>query len=137
MLLGRSFLETVLGFVSPWLALGLATRLTALVAALALLCTGFMSEDPLQNIDRLYGFFLLGLIARRGPGPLSADAVVRRQLARWFPPLASWSDAALADVPHVVGAGFGGLKAARGLRLAACRVTIIDQRRHPVDHRWS
>jgi hypothetical protein len=46
---------------------------------------------------------------------------LQRQLARWFPPLESWSDAALADVPHVVmvGAGFGGLKAAHGLRLGS------------------
>ncbi|MGB5064490.1 MAG: FAD-dependent oxidoreductase, partial [Candidatus Competibacter sp.] len=131
-LLGRSFLEAVLGFVSPLLALGLATRLAAIGAALALLGAGFMSTNELQNIDRLYGFFFLGLIALRGPGPIAADAVVKRQLARWFPPLESWSDAALADAPHVVivGAGFGGLKAAHGLRLAACRVTVIDKRNY-------
>ncbi|HOW74339.1 MAG TPA: FAD-dependent oxidoreductase [Candidatus Competibacteraceae bacterium] len=131
-LVGRSFLEAVLGFVSPLLALGLATRLAAIGAILALLGSGFMGADEIQTINRLYEFFLLGLIALRGPGPISADTVLQQQLARWFPPLESWSDAALTDVPHVVivGAGFGGLKAAHGLRLAACRVTVIDKRNY-------
>ncbi len=131
-LVGRSFLEAVLGFVSPLLALGLATRLAAIGALLALLGAGFMGADELQNINRLYECLLLGLIVLRGPGPIAADAILKQQLARWFPPLESWSDAALADVPHVVvvGAGFGGLKAAHGLRLAACRVTVIDKRNY-------
>ncbi len=91
-----------------------------------------MGADDIQTINRLYEFFLLGLIALRGPGPIAADTVLQQQLARWFPPLESWSDAALTDVPHVVvvGAGFGGLKAAHGLRLAACRVTVIDKRNY-------
>ncbi|MBK8750944.1 MAG: FAD-dependent oxidoreductase [Candidatus Competibacteraceae bacterium] len=131
-LIGRSLAEAVLGFVSPLLALGLATRLAALGAMLALLGAGFMGADELQNLDRLYQCVLLGLIALRGPGPIAADAVLKRQLAHWFPPLESWSDAALADAPHVVivGAGFGGLKAAHGLRRAACRITVIDKRNY-------
>ena len=131
-LVGRSFLEAVLGFVSPLLALGLATRLAAIGALLALLGAGFMGADEIQNINRLYECLLLGLIVLRGPGPIAADALLKQQLARWFPPLESWSDAALADVPHVVvvGAGFGGLKAAHGLRLAACRITVIDKRNY-------
>ena len=131
-LVGRSFLEAVLGFVSPLLALGLATRLAAIGAVLALLGAGFMGADEIQNINRLYECLLLGLIVLRGPGLIAADAILKQQLARWFPPLESWSDAALADVPHVVvvGAGFGGLKAAHSLRLAACRVTVIDQRNY-------
>ncbi len=131
-LVGRSLLEAVLGFVSPLLALGLATRLAAIGAMLALLGAGFMGGDEIQNINRLYQFFLLGIIALRGPGPIAADTVLQQQLARWFPLLESWSDAALEDVPHVVivGAGFGGLKAAHGLRLAACRITVIDKRNY-------
>ena len=131
-LVGRSFLEAVLGFVSPLLALGLATRLAAIGALLALLGAGFMGADEIQNINRLYECLLLGLIVLRGPGPIAADALLKQQLTRWFPPLESWSDAALADVPHVVviGAGFGGLKAAHGLRLAACRITVIDKRNY-------
>ncbi len=131
-LVGRSLLEGVLGFVSPLLAVGLATRLAAIGALLALLGAGFVGANEIQKIDRLYECLLLGLIVLRGPGPIAADALLKQQLARWFPPLESWSDAALEDVPHVVvvGAGFGGLKAAHGLRLAACRVTIIDKRNY-------
>ncbi|MCB1824784.1 MAG: FAD-dependent oxidoreductase [Candidatus Competibacteraceae bacterium] len=131
-LVGRSLLEAVLGFVSPLLALGLATRLAAIGAMLALLGSGVMGTDEIQTINRLYPLFLLGLIALRGPGPIAADTVLQRQLARWFPPLESWSDEALTDVPHVVvvGAGFGGIKVAHGLRLAACRVTVIDKRNY-------
>lgn len=131
-LIGRSLLEAVLGFVSPLLALGLATRLAAIGAMLALLGSGFMGADEVQTINRLYQLFLLGLIALRGPGPIAADTVLQHQFVRWFPPLESWTDEALADVPHVVvvGAGFGGLKVAHGLRLAACRVTVIDKRNY-------
>lgn len=131
-LAGRAFLVAVLGCASPLLALGLATRLAAIGAILALLGSGFMGADPIQTIDRFYQLLLLGLIALRGPGPIAVDAFLQRQLARWFPPLAGWSDEALADVPHVVvvGAGFGGLKVAHGLRLAACRVTVIDKRNY-------
>nr|HMQ13688.1 FAD-dependent oxidoreductase [Candidatus Competibacter phosphatis] len=131
-LVGRSLLEAVLGFVSPLLALGLATRLAAIGAMLALLGAGVMGTDEIQTINRLYQLFLLGLIALRGPGPIAADTVLQRRLTRWFPPLEGWSDAALTDVPHVVvvGAGFGGIKVAHGLRLTACRVTVIDKRNY-------
>ena len=131
-LMGRSLAEMTLGFVSPLLALGLATRLAAVGALLALIGAGVMGADNIQTIDRFYQCLLLGLMALRGPGSLAADAVLKRQLARWFPPLQSWSDAALADAPHVVivGAGFGGLKAAHGLRQAACRITVIDKRNY-------
>ena len=43
--MGRSFLEAVLGFVGPLLALGLATRLAAIGAMLALLGSGVMGTD--------------------------------------------------------------------------------------------
>ncbi|MGA8699646.1 MAG: FAD-dependent oxidoreductase, partial [Xanthobacteraceae bacterium] len=35
----------------------------------------------------------------------------------------------MARLPHVVivGGGFGGVAAARGLRYAPCRVTLLDQ----------
>jgi NADH dehydrogenase FAD-containing subunit/uncharacterized membrane protein YphA (DoxX/SURF4 family) len=130
---GRLILDWVLGFASPFLALGLATRLIALVAALWLLGMGFaMDLTELQRIDHLYWFFFLALLALRGPGPLSLDQLLQQQLNRLFPPLMNWADAALANLPHVVivGAGFGGLKAAYGLRLAACRVTVIDKRNY-------
>ena len=131
-LIGRSLAEATLGFVSPLLALGLATRLAAVGGILVLFGAGVMDADNIQTIDRFYQCLLLGLIALRGPGLIAADAALGWQLARWFPPLQSWSDAALADAPHVVivGAGFGGLKAAHELRRAACRITVIDKRNY-------
>ncbi|CDH44700.1 FAD-dependent oxidoreductase [Candidatus Contendibacter odensensis] len=134
------------------LAFGLATRLAAIPLLILTLVTQFeyqaldqhlyqaalfgwyliMGADNIQTIDRFYQCLLLGLIALHGPGLIAADAALKWQLARWFPPLQSWSDAALTDAPHVVivGAGFGGLKAAHGLRQAACRITVIDKRNY-------
>jgi NADH dehydrogenase/putative oxidoreductase len=131
-LVGRSLTTATLGLISPLLALGLATRLAALAGIVALLSAGLMGADNVEVINRFYQCLLLGLIALRGPGPIAADALLKRQWLLWFPPLASWADATLADAPHVVvvGGGFGGLKVAHGLRLAACRVTVIDKRNY-------
>jgi len=130
---GRLVLDWVLGFASPFLALGLATRPIALVAALWLLGMGFaMDLTELQRIDHLYWFFFLGLLALRGPGPIALDRLLKQQLDRLFPTIMGWADVSLANLPQVVivGAGFGGLKVAYGLRLAACRVTVIDKRNY-------
>ncbi len=128
---GRLVLDWVLGFASPFLALGLATRLIAMISALWLLGMGFtMNLTELQRVDHLYWFFLLGLLALRGPGPIALDHVLKQQLSRLFPRIGGWSEA--MDLPHVVivGGGFGGLKAVYGLRLAACRITVIDKRNY-------
>lgn len=128
---GRLVLDWVLGFASPFLALGLATRLIAMISALWLLGMGFtMNLTELQRVDHLYWFFLLGLLALHGPGPIALDHVLKQQLSRLFPRIEGWSEA--MDLPHViiVGGGFGGLKAAYGLRLAACRITVIDKRNY-------
>ncbi len=130
---GRPVLNWLLGFAGPFLALGLATRPVALSAALLLAGMGFtMESSELQRTDYLYWFFFLTLLGFWGPGPLALDNLLRRQLCRYFPQIEGWSDAALAKLPHVVvvGAGFGGLKTVYGLRLAACRVTLIDKRNY-------
>ena len=46
------------------------------------------------------------------------------------PPHAGGAD--LESLPHVVvvGGGFGGIEAVRGLRRAPCRITLIDQRNY-------
>jgi NADH dehydrogenase FAD-containing subunit/uncharacterized membrane protein YphA (DoxX/SURF4 family) len=61
-------------------------------------------------------------------------AVVVMRAARW---LGDWlvrtsARALPASLPHVVvvGGGFGGISAVRGLRGAACRTTLIDRRNH-------
>src|SRR5262249_55852729 len=56
---------------------------------------------------------------------LGIPAAFRRR----FPPFEALPAAAVASLPHVIilGGGFGGLAAARGLRYAPCRVTLLDQ----------
>ena len=102
------------------LAAGLAVRPVCLVL-LVLVPIGHVMTI---NDDRLYWLLTLAVLVASGGGPLSLDrasAAVMRHLRRIAPPTA---------LPHVVivGGGFGGVAAAKGLRGAACRVTLIDQR---------
>jgi NADH dehydrogenase FAD-containing subunit/uncharacterized membrane protein YphA (DoxX/SURF4 family) len=106
------------------LMLGLGTRLTAV----ALLILVPISQISLPVDDRLYWLLLLATLALHGPGPFSFDWWLERYSAAFGkPPI----DAA-PDLPHVVivGGGFGGIAAARSLRRAPCRVTLIDQRNY-------
>ncbi|WP_080484093.1 FAD-dependent oxidoreductase [Burkholderia cenocepacia] len=99
-------------------ALGGFTRLAALPLLLAVLL------GPMKDSGPLYLAALLLLAASWGPGPLALDRLILR-IAR----AKDTKDNESADLPHVVivGAGFGGVAAARGLRGAACRVTLIDR----------
>ena len=82
----------------------------------------------MQLDERLYWALALGILILRGPGPFSLDGrveeVFRRATHRQAP-----TDQSL---PHVVvvGGGFGGVAAARGLAGAACRVTLVDRRNY-------
>lgn len=109
-------------------AAGLGTRLSVLALALAGPLTGLMPA----GIDPLSWPLLLGLLAVFGPGPLSLDRLVERAVARRWPGLAGIAPPLPEDAPHVVvvGGGFGGLAAVRGLARAPCRVTLIDRRNH-------
>ena len=71
---------------------------------------------------------LLLLIAANGAGRVSVDALA----ACWAGSHQRMPDRGDARVPHivVVGGGFGGITAVRGLRRAACRITLIDRRNH-------
>ncbi|MGH8532545.1 MAG: NAD(P)/FAD-dependent oxidoreductase, partial [Gammaproteobacteria bacterium] len=82
----------------------------------------------LTRIDDLYCMLLLGLVMLQGAGPLSLDHGLAQALRRRFPQLQGKPAAPLDRLPQViiVGAGFGGLRAARGLRHAPCRVTLVD-----------
>lgn len=107
-------------------ALGLGTRglCAVLIVAIPIGHTA-MSAD-----DRLYWMILLGMMACRGPGVFALDALVARSvdaLAGRMAPMAS-------SLPHVVilGGGFGGVAAARGLSRAPCRVTLVDRNNHHV-----
>ena len=77
----------------------------------------------MQLDERLYWALALGILILRGPGPFSLDRLVEeafRRAARREAP----KDESL---PHVVvvGGGFGGIAAARGVAGAACRVTLV------------
>ena len=103
-LAGRWLLDWILGFASPFLALGLATRLVALLAVLGLLGMGLMGMDELQGVDRLYWSFFLGLLVLRGPGPISLDRLLQQQLGRLFPGPA-WSGRRIPSGRSRTGAG--------------------------------
>src|SRR6202453_4107559 len=103
---------------------GFGTRIIAGALAVAVP----LSQATMQLDERLYWVLALGILILRGPGPFSFDRLIEeafRRAARREAP----KDRSL---PHVVvvGGGFGGLAAARGLAGTACRVTLIDRRNY-------
>ena len=114
------------GLILPaLLTAGLATRL----ATLPLLAISGIAMMHAATNEHLCWTLLLLLTLSQGPGPASLDTllgiVLRRQLAaRHAGPSAL--DPTLPRIV-IVGGGFGGVAAARGLRHARCAVTLIDQ----------
>jgi NADH dehydrogenase FAD-containing subunit/uncharacterized membrane protein YphA (DoxX/SURF4 family) len=118
--------------LAPWallalaalLALGLFTRVVALLL-IVLIPTGMLSSGWIT----LLNLPLLGLPLLYGAGAVSLDHAIAVAFRRKFPPFEALPAAAVARLPHVVivGGGFGGVAAARGLRYAPCRVTLLDQ----------
>ena len=103
---------------------GFGTRVVAVILALAVPLSG----ATMQLDERLYWALALGILILRGPGPFSLDRLVEeafRLTARREAPKGE-------SLPHVVvvGGGFGGIAAARGLAGAACRVTLVDRRNY-------
>lgn len=108
------------------LALGLGTRF----AAIPLICMTLVIEFTyLDKLEHFYWMMLLGQLALRGGGLLSLDALIGRWLGRLFP-IPCWHDLHGAPKVVIVGAGFGGLAAATGLRHARAQVTVIDRRNY-------
>jgi len=110
--------------VAGLLICGLGTRAAALFLALAVP----FSQAAMQLDERLYWLLALGILILYGPGPLALDRLLDHALGRVSP------GAAVDDIclPHVVivGGGFGGIAAARGLAGADCRVTLVDRRNY-------
>ena len=103
------------------LAVGLGVRPVSKLLALSI-PFAVMATDL-----QLFWLMLLGVLAVNGGGMLSLDGLLRR--------LAAARPAGEPEgLPHVVvvGGGFGGAAAVRGLAGAACRVTLIDRRNHQV-----
>ncbi|WP_417518953.1 FAD-dependent oxidoreductase [Minwuia sp.] len=125
-----ALLATFFELVCPvLLAVGLFTRLATLPLIAMTLVIQFTYLD---HADHFYWILLLGMLALGGPGPISLDRLGVTMLRRAFPgelQPARWDDESL---PHVVivGAGFGGVAVAKGLRHPPCRVTLIDRRNY-------
>jgi NADH dehydrogenase FAD-containing subunit/uncharacterized membrane protein YphA (DoxX/SURF4 family) len=125
--------------IAPWalltlaalLTLGLLTRVAAL-SLIVLIPTGMLSWGDHFDWITLLNLPLLGLPLFYGAGAISIDHAIAEALRRRFPRFEALSAAAVASLPHVVivGGGFGGLAAARGLRYAPCRVTLLDRRNY-------
>ena len=114
--------------IAAALVLGCATRVVALLlAALVPLAGITMTMD-----DRFAVLLLLLMLAASGAGVLSVDHLLRRWSQRGAARQRAAGPSGDATLPHVVvvGGGFGGVAAVRGLRDAACRITLIDQRNH-------
>jgi len=130
----RLFMAAFLWGMAPvaaiLLAAGFATRIVALLWLVMMAGKGMMmgSGPP----EMIYWLMVLGLICLQGAGTLSADNLIYLKLRRRFPQLDGKPAFSLADAPHVVivGAGFGGLAAAHGLRWAKARVTLVDRRNY-------
>ena len=111
------------------LALGLLARLDALALIAAAAAVELLGAGA---PDLAYWFMVLGLVALNGPGKWSLDAVLSEWLRRRLPGFAGLDRAGLKGAPRVVivGAGFGGLAAARGLRFTPANVTVVDRRNY-------
>jgi uncharacterized membrane protein YphA (DoxX/SURF4 family) len=112
-----------------FLVLGAGTRITAIIL---IGLSALVDPTYQRSIDLAYYLMALGLIALHGPGALSIDSLLVRALERRFPGLKGMSMVSYEGMPHVVivGGGFGGIAAARALRRASCRVTVIDRRNY-------
>ncbi len=122
----RSGIAPSLGWhavVAALFVLGIATRPIALLLAAMVLSGLAMTMD-----DRLTVILILLTITSSGAGLLSAD----RLILSWARGRRDDRDRIETNLPHVVvvGGGFAGIAAARGLRNARCRVTLIDRRNH-------
>jgi len=110
------------------LVVGLATRAVAI--ALVLSGVAFLSDvlalgDPVMRLFLFMGFALYGA------GAISLDHLLFLRALRLCPSLSNdtrWLEGAPRVV--IVGAGFGGVAAALGLRHAWARVTLIDRRNY-------
>jgi putative oxidoreductase len=102
------------------LAVGLGT---SVVAAVLFVATGIAMTGSVHGAT-IFEPLLLALLGVSGAGRFSLDHIIDR-----------WAHRAVRlhdDAPHVVivGAGFGGMACAAGLRHEPARVTVIDRENH-------
>lgn len=124
------WLELICGAGALCLAVGLAARFWAMLSLIVLgVYTHAASASSAQQEEYLYWIMLLTVLFFSGPGRISIDGLIRRVVGELFPQLNGRFPNVTEDMPHVVivGAGFGGIAAARTLRTTACRITLIDR----------
>ena len=120
----------ICGIGAACIALGVATRVMTLASLLVLaMATHHINATAAQASEFVYWIMLLTILSFSGPGKYSLDHVIRLSLCKLFPQLDGNLQLNLESLPHVVivGAGFGGIAAAKLLRTTACRVTLIDK----------
>ncbi|WP_233809682.1 NAD(P)/FAD-dependent oxidoreductase [Paraburkholderia sp. HP33-1] len=116
-----SWIAAMLAFC---IAFGCMTRPAMFIYAAMVPLAGIaMSMD-----DRLAILLLLLMFVATGPGVISVDQL----FTHWVLNSPGSAEGGLDRHPHVVvvGGGFGGIEAVRGLRNSQCRITLIDQRNH-------
>jgi NADH dehydrogenase/putative oxidoreductase len=108
------------------LVTGLATRYIAAVLFFGLFTYSMI--DP-RLTDSIYLLMFLAILGVHGGGIASLDEFLVRLRDRVFPLTKRHGLGALQGLPRVVivGAGFGGLRCAQGLRDASVAVTLIDR----------
>jgi NADH dehydrogenase/putative oxidoreductase len=106
--------------------IGAATRYVAAVLLVSL--CAYSVIDP-RSTDSIYLLMFLAILGIYGGGSISVDQSVLRLRDRFFPAPRSYGLNSLRELPRVVivGAGFGGLRCAEGLRQVAAAVTLIDR----------
>ena len=108
------------------LCIGLATRYISALMLFALFAYSMI--DP-RVTDSIYLLMFLAILGVYGGGLLSLDELLVHLRDRWFPAAKRPGLDGLRGLPRVVivGAGFGGLRCAQGLRNASVAVTLIDR----------
>lgn len=114
-----------LDLVLPGIALGLFAR-AGVLPQLGGAAVGIMHGPSAAQLGWI---MLLGLVAVFGPGTISLDHVWHGLLHRWLASRNIRPDRQPGQLPRVVivGGGFGGVAAARGLTHTRCAVTLVDR----------
>lgn len=111
-------------------ALGLFTRLSFLVLLLMEIVLSFSNVDRSYSlIEQFYPLLLLGIFIFLGAGRFSLDHMMTLRLDDWRKRIEETVRKTASGLPHIViiGAGFGGLAAARALNGSLCQITLIDR----------
>ena len=110
-------------------AVPIALGLLARAGVLPLLGSAALAMMHAPSAAQLGWIMLLGLVAVFGPGIISLDHVWYGFLRRWLASRTIHPDWQSGQLPRVVivGGGFGGIAAARGLAFTRCAVTLIDR----------